>query len=484
MSITGAFSNALSGLTAASRAAELVSSNLANAMTEGYGPRELTLAANGGGSSGGVKVAGVSRRVDAALVSDLRFADASAAQARGVAEFYQQLEQLIGQPGAAGDLTGRLTAFEADLVSAASRPDSATRLTQAAGSAIALVQGLNAATQGLQEIRQRAEDDISTQIASLNSNLQRVSKVNRMIVSTQRSDLNRATLEDQRQALVDRISSMVPVRELPRENGAIALISSGGALLLDGRAAELSFTQANVINAEMTQATGGLSGIHIDGVSIPTDAEYGAITGGTLGAAFMIRDDLAPRAQAQLDAMAQDLIERTQSGDVDSTLGIGDPGLFTDNGNRLIGSPHPGLAGRITVNSLADPAQGGAAWRLRDGLGASTPGLAGDGGKLGAMIDALNLRRPAPPAVPGATDGSAVALASEIGANFGSSRQRADTELSFAVAQHQGFHTRFLEQGVDSDAQMQKLLQIEQSYSANARVLQALDDMMQTLMRL
>ena len=36
MSISGTLANALSGLTAASRAAQLVSSNVSNAMTEGY----------------------------------------------------------------------------------------------------------------------------------------------------------------------------------------------------------------------------------------------------------------------------------------------------------------------------------------------------------------------------------------------------------------------------------------------------------------
>jgi flagellar hook-associated protein 1 len=43
MSITSALANAVSGLTAASRSAELVSNNVSNAMTEGYGRREIVL---------------------------------------------------------------------------------------------------------------------------------------------------------------------------------------------------------------------------------------------------------------------------------------------------------------------------------------------------------------------------------------------------------------------------------------------------------
>lgn len=44
MSIASAFNFAISGLTASSRKAEVVSSNIANAMTEGYARRELSIA--------------------------------------------------------------------------------------------------------------------------------------------------------------------------------------------------------------------------------------------------------------------------------------------------------------------------------------------------------------------------------------------------------------------------------------------------------
>ena len=76
MSIAGSLSSALSGLTAASKAAEIVSSNIANAMTEGYGRRELQTTALTLGSTGqGVRVVGVYRNIDAALVGDRRRAE-------------------------------------------------------------------------------------------------------------------------------------------------------------------------------------------------------------------------------------------------------------------------------------------------------------------------------------------------------------------------------------------------------------------------
>lgn len=37
--------------------------------------------------------------------------------------------------------------------------------------------------------------------------------------------------------------------------------------------------------------------------------------------------------------------------------------------------------------------------------------------------------------------------------------------------------------GVDTDTEMQRLLQYEQAYAANARVIQAIDEMMNTILR-
>ena len=62
MTISGTVASALSGLTVAARAAELVSSNVANARTEGYARRSLEVAPRAVGASGqGVQVVAVLR---------------------------------------------------------------------------------------------------------------------------------------------------------------------------------------------------------------------------------------------------------------------------------------------------------------------------------------------------------------------------------------------------------------------------------------
>jgi flagellar hook-associated protein 1 FlgK len=58
----------------------------------------------------------------------------------------------------------------------------------------------------------------------------------------------------------------------------------------------------------------------------------------------------------------------------------------------------------------------------------------------------------------------------------------AQGEATFATTRLETFTEIEAQGGVDTDFEMQSLLQIEQSYTANAKVLKAVGDMMQTLL--
>jgi flagellar hook-associated protein 1 FlgK len=293
-----------------------------------------------------------------------------------------------------------------------------------------------------------------------------------------------SALEDQRQSLVDEISEIVPVKSVSRDLGAIALFTPGGAILLDGTAAVVEFTATNVIVPHMTQAGGLLSGLTINGSAIDTNADTGQLRGGRLSALFEVRDDLAPQAQAKLDAVARDIVERFQAPGLDGTRALGDPGLFTDGGGAFVAAEEVGLSGRIRINAAVDPKQGGAVWRLRDGLGAATSGSVGNAGLLQDMQAVLTqLRVPASGGF-GTTAHSAADLQASFLAGIGSDRHVSDQKMAFAATRFSEIEAQVLEDGVDSDEEMQRLMLIEQAYAANARMIQTVDEMMQALMRI
>lgn len=483
MSLSTALHSALSGITAAGRASGVVSENIANALTPGYARRSLVLDSQSDVAPG-VRVTGLVRHVDPGIIANRRSADAQSGNAAALASFQTRFSAAIGTSTDATSIAARLADFDTSLISAASRPDSTLRLDQSVLKAGDLAQALNGASDDIQAMRTEADRKIDVQVNRLNQALTEVQELNSRITGVSSGGGSTASLLDQRQTLIDEINEIVPINVVQRDYGQVALYTDGGTILLDGQASTVEFTPVHGVTPQMTLQGGGLSGLTVDGVARSTDSATGAFRGGSLAAQFEIRDELAVEAQADLDAMARDLIERFEDPTVDATLAAGDPGLFTDGGAALDVTLEVGLAGRIAVNSIVDPAQGGASWHLRDGLGAAVPGAVGDARLIQALSGALTTAR-----IPGSGSfGSGAMTASELGSALMSraaeSSAVADQRLAFAAATQNEMAEIELANGVDTDAELGHLMLIEQAYAANARMIEAVDEMMQQLLRI
>ena len=483
MSISGSLSSALSGLTAAAKNAEVVSSNIANATTKGYGRREVITAARSVGLTGqGVKIVGVQRHVDPALLADRRRAEATGGDRETRADFLRRLEAAVGTVDSAVSLGSRIAEFDTALLEAASLPDSEARLSRVVETARNLAQQISSASDSVQRARAEADDKIEANVNQLNRTLAQISDLNSNIRSSYAGERDPSALIDQRQQLIDSLSAIVPIREITRDNGQIALYTTGGAMLVDGHAAVFGFDPSGLVMAEMSLGAGSLSGLTLNGRPVATSGSDSPIAGGALAANFAVRDTLAPEAQGKLDALARDLLERFSDSGVDPTLAPGDPGLFTDAGGAFLPANELGLAQRLKLNAAVDPKQGGALWRLRDGLGALSPGYSGNAAGLVALHGALTASKI--PASGQFTAGarSFVALQGDMLSAMVSNRLTAETEASYAGAQTRALTQLEEAAGVDTDQELQTLLMVEQAYTANAKVIQTIGQMIDTLL--
>ena len=235
MSIGGTLASALSGLSASAKAAELVSSNIANATTPGYARRELQLTSRTVGTAGqGVQIVGVRRSVDLALLGDRRLAQSTAGDADARAAFFKRLERALGTPDQAFSINGRVAAFEAALTEATAQPQSEPRLASVLNAAKSLASQIGVASRDVQTARTVANGDIAKDVTALNTALERVVKLNVQIRRGAGMGQDTAALQDQRQQLVDQISAVVPVREIQQNDGTISLYTPNGAVLLTG----------------------------------------------------------------------------------------------------------------------------------------------------------------------------------------------------------------------------------------------------------
>ena len=461
------------------RAVEVVSANVANATTEGYATRRLdTTPQTLGGSGAGVRVLGIDRQVDLALLSERRLSEANYQAANALASFSRDLEAVIGLPTEQGSLNNRFTEFEGSLINAIARPENEIHLQDIVTTADSAISKIREIADHIVEERQSADQEIARTINRLNQNLEEISELNEFIIKGTARDIDVSSHMDQRQMLIDEVSKEIPTQVFYRDNGDVMLLGYGGITLLDGVPSEFSFTPRNVIEPQHTIENGALSGLIVNGQPIDVHADQSPLRDGRLNALFEVRDRTAPSAQARIDAVARDLVERFQDPGVDPTLGATDPGLFTDGGGFFDPVNEVGLSRRLMVNAAVDPAQGGELWRLRDGLGATTVGPVGNSAQLQSFLDAFTANR-----VPNSGDfatvaQSAIGFSSDYLSITSLEREGFETQESYAGAQLTALTEEELKLSVDTDYEMQLLLEIEQAYAANARVIEVAGEML------
>lgn len=480
MSLSTALNSAMSGITAASRQTSVVSDNLANALTEGYYRRTVDLESS---VYGGVSVGSVTRVMDPAIQKSVRAAEATYAAANVTSTFSSRVSALIGTVNDDYSLSQRLTDFESALIEATSLPESDARLNDVSMQAEELAVTISETADGISDLRNSSEESIADIVASLNQDLQTIESLNDQILEARISGLDTVALEDQRDNMIDAVNEAIPVQIFQRDNDAIALYTTSGIKLLDGSPAEISFDDKSLITPHMTIDNGLLNGLEIDGVAIDTSIN-GPIGGGSLAANFHVRDVQAVEAQEDLDVFAGSLIERFQDTTVDTTLGATDPGLFTDNGSFYDPTNITGISNRIALNSTISLSGDAETWRLRDGLNAAGIGETGDTTILNNYVDALEDTVTVSSTGIGSGDYSAYDMASNI-LNYHTQQVTwGEQELAYASTIFGEMQAQELEQGVDTDAELQTLMMLETIYAANARMLQAVDEMMDQLMGL
>ncbi len=482
MSISNAIRAAQSGLQINGLRADTVASNVANATTPGYVRRSVILGETLiGGNTTGVRGTGIARAEDLALSAQRRALSSDLAQTNSLASTWQSLSARLGDGAGISGLFQTFSGFETALANAATSPESGTDAAVVLSSARAIVQEFQNLSSLATNLRAEADREIADGVRIVNSALKQVEELNGRIAGTDRSSNQAAALFDERQRALDTIAEYLPIQTVEGNSGTINVLTREGVFLLAGKAREIEFTPSAAFGPGQTLDNGALSGLSVDGTTLtPGAATYGAVSSGLFGALFTLRDTDIPGFSAQLDTLAGNLVARLSDDAIDPTKTPGEAGLFIDpdTGGGV------GLAGRLAINAAVDPAQGGEIWRLRDGLGASVPGPAGNASILQGMLDAVtSVETVNGNGIQGAF--SSAEMVAYFSSLTGQTRLQHETVLASTVSQYTMLsEAEQAKSGVDIDAQMQDLLLIEQAFAANARVIQVASQMLDRLMEI
>jgi len=510
MSLDGALSIATGGLANVNRQLALVSQNVANASTPGYAAEigtQTSVTADGQGL--GVHTGPAIRNLDTALQAELFSQNATVAGLQTRQTALASIDAAQGTPGQGGDLASLLGNLQDQFSNLLTDPSSAPQQSQVVGAANTLAQGINALSDAYTTQRQTAQDNIVTEVAALNQALGTIGGISNRIVALKASGQSTADLENQRDAALADLSQLVDIKVLGQPNGDMLIATSAGLVLpIHGAPNPVATVGANVQPG--TYYPGG----GINAITIGANDVTGQLRGGRIGANIALRDTTLPTDRAELDEFAQNLASRfdaqgltlftdptgavpqgapppVQNGYVGfaSTIQVnaavqGDPSLVRDGTHAVVGSPFgpsafvpnpPGgpagfttMIQRVLSYTLGPVAQPGVAQPVSNtkGLG---PAPAGQAGTLNA------------PYVAPTTVGQLVAtmLASQAQASAATTTQ-VDTEQAVQTALASKLSAQ---SGVNMDTEMAHMIQLQNAYGANARVMSTVQAMWTQLLQ-
>ncbi|WP_340238437.1 flagellar hook-associated protein FlgK [Sulfitobacter pontiacus] len=468
MSLSGALNSATAGLHTTQGQSRIAADNVSNAMTPGYVRREAVLVTASGGQGGAV-ISEVRREVDATLQRMSRLENSRMTQYQSIQEGLTTYTAYLGQPGDGTSPADRFNDFQNSLTTLVNMPSSNGAQTSVALAAEDLVRSVKGAATTLSTTLNDVNMEIRYEVADLNTALYQLRDLNASGSGFTPGSLEAAQFDEKVDTILDQISGIVDTRIHRSSNGSISLYTVSGAALLEGRVVQdVTFNPSDGTlmagNQDITPFKDGVRGI-----------QHGSLAG-----LSELKRETIPQFSQQLDEYARGLIQTFE--DADASLAPGEAGLFTDNGNAFDPANITGLASRLQINSKISSIGEAEVWRIRDGLGATSPGAGSETVQINAFLAGLDTSMNAAtgtgiPAEVTLRDFSAEMITSQA-----ATRARAENDFNAAAsAAEVVMSARRNSEGVNIDDEMQQLLLIEQSYAANSRVLTAVSEMIDTL---
>ena len=325
MSLSQALSAAISGLNANQSSLALVAANIANADTPGYVRKTAVQVAAAGSNTGiGVRITAVQRELDQYVQRQLRVESAGAAYANTRAQFYERLQTVYGAPGSDNALEAVYNNFTSALQALSASPDDPATRNAVISTAQLLTQQLNQMSDSIIGLRGDAELGIAGAVSQANEAMSQIAALNQQIAGSTRNDGETATLMDQRDAYIDRLSRLIDINIVPGDYNQIGIFSNSGIQLVGAQASKLAFdaqgtmTTNSVWSSDPNQRTvGTITLTSPTGGSIDLIHDNG-IRSGEIAAYLQMRDRDLVQAQSQIDAiaaaMASALSDKTTAG--------------------------------------------------------------------------------------------------------------------------------------------------------------------------
>ncbi|QEO16901.1 flagellar hook-associated protein FlgK [Acetobacter vaccinii] len=504
MDLQSSLSIASSGLNAIEYQYSVTSNNVANSGTSGYVSETATIYSSvAGGTSTGVRAGLTQLNVSKALQPALYTQNAKVAQYTALSNSLSAVSSVQGSTDSTSGSTNTLSDVLGNLQSAVTTLVSTPLESAAQSSVISTAQSVTSTIKTLSDTyssqRQTAEDTVVSTVGSINTDLTQIGLLSTQIMKLKAVGGDTAALENQRYGVMSDLSSLVSVKYTEKSNGDVTVATDDGTKLPtrpdqiglnDNTVTEATstwpLTTSSINVSEATYYKDGDSNAQIPGISIAGTDVTNHLTGGTLGANITLRDTTYPQMQAQLDSLSYTLINRfKQSGTELFTNGT----TTAQGTDATTGVPTGllGLASAITVNSTytSDPsslAPSGDTTALTnilsDAFGSASTNVSGT---LESPTDNLGPTGSISTGYSGTQ--SLIALATSLTSNQAATISAASSNLTSSTSVQTVLATKVSSvSGVNVNDELAKVVALQNAFTANAKVISAVQSMFTALM--
>ena len=430
-------------LSALQRAISTTGQNIANVNTDGYSRQSVTFSARpaqdiGAGYLGsGVQVTSIDRAYSQFMANDVQQRTASSGYYSLYANAAERVDSMLGDPSTS--ITQAMDSFFASAEAVANSPTSLPERQVMLSNAETLVQRFDYIVGRVDDVTKEMNSQIAGAVSEINQLAGGIATLNEEIakVSGRTGGLPNDLL-DQRDALIVQLSSLVDTKTLAQDDGSLNVFIGRGQPLVTGTVAETLATQTDPDLGSTSIVT--LSAF-VAGSSDVSDF----LTGGKLGAALTVTDEVVNPTRRELNLLAvgfAETINAIQEGG-DDLQGVNGTALFTETEGVVKTAPS-------VDDSTANSGNAAVTFTVTD-----AKLLTGDSYRVDYTATGVNLRNLTTDAVttlgasPATVDGVQITYTAQV-ATGGAGANQGDAFIVDPVFQA----SRFLEVKIDDPAKI------------------------------
>jgi len=349
VSLNGIMSNALSALHTNTSALDVVSSNISNVNTPNYAQRVVNEEAQVvGGQLAGVDIADIQRVTNQFLTQQTLAAQSSSSLYSAQNTILNQINALLGQVGSGTDLPSQLNDVFASLGTAALSPTTNTNQQAVLTALNKFAASVSALSSSISGVRNQADQQVMTDVGSVNGYLQQIYQLNQQIEAAQATGDTSSSLLDQRDQVMQSLSKLIGVSTTTTSNGAMLVSTTDGVNLVGNSTyAQLSCaggaTNGNYAPV-MLQNLNALTGLPT-GSSQSLNADLGS---GEIAGLIQMRDGTLGDLQEDLGNFAQN-VALGFNAQYNANVAFPAPTSLSGRDTGLLGTDGMNFTGQTTI---------------------------------------------------------------------------------------------------------------------------------------